>query len=81
MSTIDIKNLPSALDRTSDLQLNMRPNEAARYTSISESTLAKLRMRHKRANGPKFIKLSGCIIYRRSDLDAWMEQHVVKASI
>ena len=56
---------------------NMRPTDAALYTGLSESTLAKLRMRHNRANGPSHIKISGCVVYRRSDLDNWMNQHVV----
>jgi predicted DNA-binding transcriptional regulator AlpA len=56
---------------------NMRPTEAALYTGLSESTLAKLRMRHKRGEGPRYIKISGCIIYRRSDLDAWMNKHII----
>jgi predicted DNA-binding transcriptional regulator AlpA len=57
---------------------NMRSAQAARYTGLSESTLAKLRMRHNRANGPSHIKISGCVVYRRSDLDSWMNQHVVR---
>jgi hypothetical protein len=57
---------------------NMRPSQAALYTGLSESTLAKLRMRHMRDGGPKYIKVSGCVIYRRSDLDAWMDEHVIE---
>jgi len=56
---------------------NMRPAQAARYTGLSESTLAKLRMRHSRPNGPSFLKISGCVIYRRGDLDEWMDSHAV----
>ena len=55
----------------------MRTREAARYVCIPESTLAKLRMRANRERGPRFVKLSGTIIYRRSDLDAWIEENVV----
>lgn len=66
------------LETTAHFPLNMRPNEAARYTGISESTLATLRMRHKRAAGPRFVKLSGCVIYRRVDLDDWISQNVVR---
>jgi len=57
----------------------LRPVEAARYTSISESTLAKLRMRHNRQDGPAYLKISGCVVYRRDDLDAWMNAHEVEA--
>jgi len=56
---------------------NLRPAQAAHYTGLSDSTLAKLRMRHNRADGPKYLKISGCVVYRRSDLDSWMNQHVV----
>jgi len=59
---------------------NMRPNDAAIYTRISVSTLAKLRMRHKRTEGPIFLKINGCVIYRRDDLDVWMNSHAVYAS-
>jgi predicted DNA-binding transcriptional regulator AlpA len=56
---------------------NMRSAQAARYTGLSESTLAKLRMRHNRADGPKYLKITGCVVYRRADLDVWMDQHIV----
>lgn len=55
----------------------MRANEAAKYTGLSESTLAKLRMRHKRDLGPIYIKRGGSVIYRSSDLDNWMDLQVV----
>ena len=56
---------------------NMRPVDAAKYLGISESTLAKLRMHHKRPNGPTFGRLGGCVIYRKSDLDAWIVQNLI----
>ena len=59
----------------------VRPRDAALYTSIPLSTLAKLRMRANRAKGPKVVKISGCVIYRKSDLDEWMEQNVVEATV
>jgi hypothetical protein len=58
---------------------NMRPAEAAGYLRVSESTLAKLRMRTNRAKGPKFGRLGGCVIYRKSDLDAWVESGISSA--
>lgn len=60
-----------------DATANMRPKAAARYLGLSESKLAKLRMSDNRADGPRFIKLAGCVVYRRVDLDAWMSAHVV----
>ena len=44
--------------------------EAAKYTSISESYLAKLRMGTSGIVGPKFIHIGlRSIRYKRSDLD------------
>ncbi len=59
---------------------NMRPADAALYTGLSESTLAKLRMRQNRPDGPSFLKISGCVVYRRGDLDKWMDSHAVNPS-
>jgi hypothetical protein len=56
----------------------MRPPEAARYVGHSESTLAKLRMRHMRERGPAFIKRGGVVLYRRTDLDAWLDSYSVR---
>lgn len=64
-------------ENLTSIQCNMRPAEAALYTGLSESKLAKLRMRHNRAIGPNFLKISGCVVYRRSDLDHWMDGHSV----
>jgi hypothetical protein len=59
------------------MRCNMRPTEAAFYTGLSESKLAKLRMCNNRAKGPNFLKISGCVVYRRSDLDRWMDSHSI----
>lgn len=56
---------------------NMRPVEAAWYTGISTSKLAKLRMMEHREDGPRFVKISGCVIYKRRDLDDWIDRHAV----
>ena len=50
----------------------LRSSEAATYVGISESTLAKLRMKKRRCSGPIFIKVCGRIVYPRHDLDAWL---------
>ena len=48
----------------------MRAPEAARYTSISASTLAKLRVY---GGGPAFLKLGRrTVVYERSALDSWL---------
>ena len=59
---------------------NMRPPVAAKYSGVSESKLAKLRMSANRQHGPRFVKVAGCIIYRRKDLDAWLSEHLVDAA-
>ncbi len=56
---------------------NLRPWEAAQYLGLSESTLAKLRMRASRNDGPRFVKLGRSVIYRRSDLHHWLEKNTV----
>lgn len=51
--------------------------QAANYTGVSESYLAKLRMDDSPVGGPKFLRIGVRMIrYRRSDLDAWMSQRV-----
>ncbi|NDW45278.1 helix-turn-helix domain-containing protein [Ruegeria sp. PrR005] len=55
----------------------LRPKQAAEYCGVSESTLAKLRMQGRRADGPKFARMSGCVVYRRVDLDEWIDSHMV----
>ena len=56
---------------------HMRPNMAARYLGLSPSTLAKLRMQQNRLNGPIFSKIAGMVVYRRTDLDSWLEENQV----
>lgn len=46
--------------------------EAAEYLSLSRSHLNKLRCI---GGGPRFSAATRAIRYRRSDLDAWMEDH------
>lgn len=53
---------------------NLRAREAAGYVGISESTLAKLRMAANHNKGPRFAKLGGAVVYRRSDLDDWLQR-------
>lgn len=59
---------------------NLRPAEAARYTGLSVSKMAKLRMAVNQHEGPPFIKVCGCIVYRRADLDEWLARHVVETA-
>jgi predicted DNA-binding transcriptional regulator AlpA len=51
---------------------NLRVDAAASYLGISVSALAKMRMR---GDGPPFVKLGRrVVIYRMSDLAAWLDQ-------
>jgi len=51
--------------------------EAAIYTGISESYLAKLRMGTSKFSGPRYCRIGlRAIRYKRGDLDAWMEAQI-----
>ena len=68
------------METNNDTKLNneyLRQADAARYLCISESTLAKLRMLGNRHAGPRYSKVSGCVIYRKADLDGWLEDNLV----
>ncbi len=51
---------------------NIRHVPAARYIGIAPSTLGKMR---RRGDGPAYIKAGKTVLYRKADLDAWLEQH------
>ena len=71
--------MPDPKKPPTDHPQNMRPSEAADYLGVSLAFLARLRAPAKRQDGPAFVKIAGCVIYRRSDLDAWLARHVVDA--
>lgn len=77
-----VQIVPSDADdkppKASFFQENLRPKDAAAYLSISLSRLAKLRMEGQRKNGPVFIKVAGCVIYRKRDLEKWIDQNIVE---
>ncbi len=50
-------------------------DQAAAYLSIPKATLYTWRTR-RAGFGPRAVKLGGCLRYRRSDLDAWVADHV-----
>jgi predicted DNA-binding transcriptional regulator AlpA len=56
----------------------LRPREAADYLGISESTLAKLRMRDRRKDGPPYAYIGKSVIYDRALLDAWLACNTVQ---
>jgi excisionase family DNA binding protein len=50
-------------------------DQAAAYLAIPKATLYTWRTR-RAGFGPRAVKLGGCLRYRRSDLDAWVADHV-----
>lgn len=56
----------------------MRPDHAAVYLGVARATLSKWRVS---GSGPLFIKPSKrVVLYRRSDLDAWLRGHRLQRS-
>ena len=54
--------------------LYISAEEAAKYTGLSASYLAKLRMGTGPQVGPRFLRIGQrAIRYRQSDLDEWMK--------
>jgi excisionase family DNA binding protein len=45
-------------------------HEAAKVLGLAPSTLAKLRLN---GNGPTYCKLGRRVVYRRADLEQWLE--------
>ena len=56
-----------------DLMLDVQA--AARFTGIAVATLAKMRCI---GGGPLFVKLGRRVVYRRSDVIAWLDARRVK---
>ncbi|MBC9735446.1 helix-turn-helix domain-containing protein [Nocardioides marmotae] len=50
-------------------------DQAAAYLAIPKATLYTWRTR-RAGYGPPAMKFGGCLRYRRTDLDAWVAQHV-----
>lgn len=53
-------------------------DEAADYLAIPKATLYTWRTRRV-GFGPRAVKMGGCLRYRRSDLDAWVVEHLEPA--
>jgi predicted DNA-binding transcriptional regulator AlpA len=53
----------------------MRAGDAARFVGLSESTLAKLRLN---GNGPRYCKLGRRVVYRREDLEQWLQSRTAR---
>jgi hypothetical protein len=57
--------------------VNLNEAEAADYLKLSHRTLQGYRVK---GCGPAFACLGRRIIYRRTDLDAWVASHVVQST-
>jgi predicted DNA-binding transcriptional regulator AlpA len=53
----------------------LTPSEAAKATSLSESTLAKMRLKGGSGNLP-FVKMGKRVGYRPEDIASWLESRV-----
>ena len=62
----------TGLNDALQVRRKLRTAEAAEYTTVSESTLTKLRLT---GGGPIFIKVGKSVLYDVSDLDAWLASH------
>lgn len=50
-------------------------DQAAKYLSIPKATLYTWRTR-RAGYGPRAVRFGSCLRYRRSDLDAWVTEHL-----
>lgn len=50
----------------------LRVDEAARYVGMRPASLYCYR---SRGTGPRSLKVGGRVLYRRADLDEWVERH------
>jgi predicted DNA-binding transcriptional regulator AlpA len=56
---------------------SLSPDAAAKFLGLAVSTLAKMRLS---GNGPVYCKLGRRVVYRRENLEAWIETRVVRPS-
>jgi predicted DNA-binding transcriptional regulator AlpA len=59
---------------TNDL-ITLNAVQAASVLGLAPSTLAKLRLS---GHGPAYCKLGRRVVYRRADLEAWLESRVAR---
>jgi hypothetical protein len=60
---------------TTDNTTRLGASGAAKILGLATSTLAKLRLN---GDGPIYCKLGRRVIYRREDLEAWLESRVAR---
>ncbi len=57
---------------------NLPPRDAAAYTGLQPATFAKIRCVSN--DGPPFMRLGRKILYRKSDLDDWLNARKAKST-
>lgn len=55
-------------------QPNLNEQQSAEHVNLSPYTMRNMR---QAGRGPAFARLGGRVIYRRSDLDKWIAEHMV----
>lgn len=75
MNPIDQEGAIPQSQSSSDAYL--RANEAAQYMKISGGTLAEWRVK---GFGPRYSKIGRVVVYRRVDLDAYVEAGLVRST-
>ena len=55
--------------------LTLTAGAAAKLVGLAPSTLAKLRFN---GNGPLYRKLGRRVVYRRADLEAWLQSRIAR---
>jgi predicted DNA-binding transcriptional regulator AlpA len=58
---------------TTNNPITLTAGEAAELLGLAPSTLAKLRLN---GNGPLYCKLGRRVVYRRQDVEVWLESRV-----
>jgi len=58
---------------TTDNPITVSAGDAAKLLGLAPSTLAKLRLN---GSGPIYCKLGRRVVYRRDDLEAWLESRI-----
>ena len=69
-------NMTVLTETTNDELLNDR--QFAAYCDLAERTPAVWRVR---GDGPPYIRIGSNILYRRSDVDAWLEERTVRPTV
>lgn len=67
----------SASDLAAGMKDRMTVSAAAEHIGLSPSTLNK--MRHE-GRGPRYMRLGNRVMYRRQDLDAYLDSAVVETA-